>query len=105
MDIQSLYELSQHFVHAISANPIICSAAHETYETAQNIITALMKEEAMPASDRVFQAGKLTVSSIGIVFCVATGSLVGAAGFAIPEAEAVQALNRKGAEFRATHKL
>ena len=105
MDIQSIYDLTQHFVQAISTNPILGSAAHDLYETGRNITTALTQSDAMSVSDRFYHMSKLTVATLGLGFCAVTGSLPGAAGFAIPEVEEVRDLNRIGADYRATHTL
>lgn len=104
MDIQSLYDLTQHFVHAVHVAPLINEASAQLVDTFQNIVTALTEKEAMLPSERFFQVGKLAVSAVGMTaaFTMGGGAL-GVAGFAIPEVEAVRELNAKGAAFRATH--
>ncbi len=104
MDIQSLYDLTQHFVNAVHVAPLISEASTQLVDTFQNITTALTEKDAMSPSERLFQVGKLAVSAAGMTAAFAMGGGVfGVAGFAIPEVEAVRELNAKGAAFRATH--
>ncbi|MEM9469775.1 MAG: hypothetical protein AAF988_06390 [Pseudomonadota bacterium] len=104
MDLHSLFEISQHAVHNVPAIlPVLHDAWAHTSDTARNVVAAITHEEAMPASERRFETGKLIAASAGCAFCLATLNLEGVVGFAIPEGEAISKLNKSGAQYRATH--
>lgn len=99
MDLHSLYEMTQHFIVVSHMTPVL----EEAWETASNVFTALTEKEAMSVSDRAYHVGKFSLATAGLIFSAATGSLAGAAGFAIPEAEEVRELNKIGRHYRQTH--
>lgn len=106
MDLQSLYDLTQHFAHAIQAfSPLVHEVTHSGSDLVRNVVTAFTDKDAMSLSDRFFHAGKLGVLTTGLALTLSSGQFLEAAGLAIADREEVLKLDRIGAKSRLNHNL